>query len=308
MKTFAFLALGAALLIAQDLHFDVASVKPSGPPPADRNQAFMRLMGGPGSNDPEHLRYTRASMVQLLARSFLIQPDQIVGPDWVKTEDGPERFDITANLPANTTREQMGAMMLNLLKERFHFAWHGDKKDFDVYELVIAKEGSKMKAAEVPGTIPETPNGPLHINSGGDGFPILPPGSTMGEGAAANGNGSMFMSLQALTGFQIIVPGSGMPGMGFTRFTLRNITIKQLIGFAQRYVQSGHVVDHTGLTGTFDIKIAFGAGASRGDDANDPAPDIFNAFEKQLGLKIQKTKAPLDVIVVDRIDKIPTDN
>ncbi len=96
--------------------------------------------------------------------------------------------------------------------------------------------------------------------------------------------------------------------MGLTRFTLRNVTIGQLIAFAQRYMDSSHVVDHTGLTGAYDVKLAFGAGASRGDDANDPAPDIFNAFEKQLGLKFQKTKAPLDVIVVDRIDKTPTDN
>ncbi len=189
MKPLIILALAATLLIAQDLHFDVASVKPSGPASANQNQNFMRLIGGPGSNDPEHLRYSRASMLRLIANSFQIQPDQIVGPDWVKTEDGPERFDITANLPANATREQMAAMMINLLKERFHFAWHVDKKDFDVYELVVAKDGSKLKAAEVPGTIPEMKDGPMHIDKGSDGFPILPAGSTLAEGAAANGNG-----------------------------------------------------------------------------------------------------------------------
>src|SRR3569833_580742 len=129
----------STVLIAQDnsLHFEVASVKPSAPAPPSRNGNAMRLIGGPGSPDPEHLRYSRASMVRLLATAFQIQADQIEGPDWVKADDGPDRFDITANVPAGATREQMAAMMLNLLRERFHFAWHVDKKDFDVYELVV---------------------------------------------------------------------------------------------------------------------------------------------------------------------------
>jgi uncharacterized protein (TIGR03435 family) len=203
-------------------------------------------------------------------------------------------------------------MMLNLLKERFHLVWHVDKKDFDVYELVVAKNGPKVKAAEIPGTVPELPEGPLHINRGSDGFPILPAGSAMGEGATAAGNGSMYMSLQAFNGFQFVPPPSSrMPGMGLTRFTLRNVTIKPLIGFALRYMDSSHVMDRTGLTGTYDVKVAFGTGTRPGasaDDASEPAPDVFNAFEKQLGLKFQKAKAPLDVIVVDRVDKVPTDN
>lgn len=306
-------ALGSTVLIAQaSLHFEVASVKPSGPAPSTRNGNGMRLIGGPGSNDPEHLRYSRASMVRLLATSFLIQADQIAGPEWVKTDDGPDRFDIIANVPAAATREQMATMMLNLLRERFHFAWHVDKRDFDVYELVVARDGLKLKAAEIPGTTPEVPAGPLHIDRGSDGFPVLPAGSTMGEGVTADGNGSMYLSLQAFNGFQFVPPAaSRMPGMGFSRFTLRNVTIRQLIGFALRYMDSSHVVDRTGLTGAYDVKLAFGAGTrpgSNADEASEPAPDIFNAFEKQLGLKFQKAKAPLDVIVVDHIDKVPTDN
>ncbi len=316
LQTFATLifALGSTILIAQDssFNFEVASVKPSGPAPATRNGDAMRLIGGPGSPDPEHLRYSRASMLRLLATSFLIQADQIAGPDWVKTEDGPDRFDIAANVPAGATREQMAAMMLNLLKERFHLAWHVEKKDFDVFELVVARNGSKLKAAEIPGTLPELPEGPLNINRGSDGFPILPAGSTMGEGATADGHGSMYLGLQALNGFQFVPPlGSRMPGMGLTRFTLRNVTIKQLIGFALRYMDSSHVMDRTGLTGNYDVKVAFGTGTRPGastDDASEPSPDVLNAFEKQLGLKFQKARAPLDVIVVDRIDKVPTDN
>jgi uncharacterized protein (TIGR03435 family) len=68
-------------------------------------------------------------------------------------------------------------------------------------------------------------------------------------------------------------------------------------------------VDHSGLTGVYDAKLMFSGGSSASPgDASEPAPDIFSALEKQLGLKLQKTKAPLDVIVIDKIDRTPTEN
>ena len=75
-------------------------------------------------------------------------------------------------------------------------------------------------------------------------------------------------------------------------------------------------MDHAGLSGKYDVKVEFMAGSGSGfgpqgagsNEASDPAPDVFTAFEKQLGLKFQKTKAPLDVIVIDRLDKTASEN
>jgi uncharacterized protein (TIGR03435 family) len=299
--------------------FEVASVKVSPPqaPPPGASAPFPRMAGGPGTKDPEHLRYTNVSMFRLLGTLFQVQADQLAGPDWIKKEDGQPLFDITANVRTGATREQTNVMLQNLLKERFHFEFHREKRDFDVYELVMAKGGQKLKDAEIPAEIPTVPSGPLRVNRGDDGFPILPAGSTMGMGASEIG--SIFISVDALKGFVLAPPeSSARPGIGPTRFTLRMVNIQQLLNVVRPYLETNHIVDHTGLTGQYDIKVMFSTGSGRnaaalgpaveGNAATEPAPDVFSAFEKQLGLKFQKAKAPLDVIVVDHIDKTPVEN
>ena len=299
--------------------FEVASVKvsPPQPPPLGASAPFPRMTGGPGTRDPEHLRYSNVSMFRLLGTLFQVQADQLAGPDWIKKEDGQPLFDIMANVPAGATRDQTNLMMQNLLKERFHLEFHREERSFDVYALVVSKSGHKLKDAEIPAEIPMVVPGPLHVNRGDDGFPILPAGSTMGQGVS--NTGSIFISVDALKGFVLAPPQSSpRPGMGPTHFTLRMVTIPQLINVVRPYLETNHVVDHTALTGQYDIKLMFSTGAGRsgaaagidaqGNDATEPAPDVFAAFEKQLGLRFQKTKSPLDVIVVDHIDKTPVEN
>jgi hypothetical protein len=82
--------------------------------------------------------------------------------------------------------------------------------------------------------------------------------------------------------------------MGPTHFTLRMVTVPQLVNVVRPYLETNHVVDHTGLTGQYDIKVMFSTGTGpsgpaaaadpQRNDATEPAPDIFSAFEKQLGL------------------------
>lgn len=69
-----------------------------------------------------------------------------------------------------------------------------------------------------------------------------------------------------------------------------------------------HVFDKTGLSGEFEFTLEF-AGAVLPGGANDSlAPSLFVALEKQLGLKLETGKAALDVLVIDRVDRIPTAN
>lgn len=293
----------------EDLTFEVASVRVSAPeaPLLGATGLPMRLTGGPGTSDPERLRYAGVPMLRLLAQTFQMQADQFVGPEWARSEDAAERFDINANVRPGTTREQMNVMMKNLLKDRFRFQYHTDKRDFEVYELTVSKGGSKLKDAEVPFEAPALPKDALQITRGEDGFPVLPAGSTLGEGVSSKGR--IFISVDAIKGFMLASsPGARRPAMGPTKFTLRMVSIPQLIGVAQPYMDSTHVVDRTGLTGKYDIKVEFAAGIAPGNDASEPAPDVFAAFEKQLGLKFQKAKVPLDVIVIDHIEKQPTEN
>ena len=69
--------------------------------------------------------------------------DEITAPAWLNEV----RFDITAKIPAGTTREQFALMRQNLLDERFKLVFHREKKEVPGYELVVAKSGPKLKEA-----------------------------------------------------------------------------------------------------------------------------------------------------------------
>ena len=77
------------------------------------------------------------------------------------------------------------------------------------------------------------------------------------------------------------------------------------------------VVDKTGLGGTYDFTLDFALGPGRGVDAlvapgaGDnlaDAPNFFVAVQEQLGLKLEQKTGPLDVLVIDQAEKVPTEN
>ena len=111
---------------------------------------------------------------------------------------------------------------------------------------------------------------------------------------------------------QRCVPGQG--DVGVKHIQCRHMTTAMLAGVLQeqspREVESP-VVDQTGLTGAFDFKLDW-APAPRAPDAATadplPGPTIFEAVESQLGLKLESKKLPLPMIVIDRVDRVPTGN
>ena len=75
------------------------------------------------------------------------------------------------------------------------------------------------------------------------------------------------------------------------------------------------VADKTGLTGKYDFKMNLALTGGFRRPAGPPltlddvvGPDIFAALDKYLGLKLQKAQLPIDVLVIDHLDKVPTDN
>ncbi len=114
---------------------------------------------------------------------------------------------------------------------------------------------------------------------------------------------------------------NGLPGLGFRglgKLVVRNATIPDFAGLMQTVVLDRPVVDQTGLAGRFDFTLdwtpepsQFGGrgGQAPPPGADDPAalPDLFTAIVAQLGLKLESTKSPVDVIVIDRVEK-PSDN
>ena len=66
----------------------------------------------------------------------------------------------------------------------------------------------------------------------------------------------------------------------------------------------GPVADKTGLTGTYDAKLSF----AEANDPNSNLPSFFTALQEQLGLKLESDKVPVDTLVIDHVDKVPTEN
>jgi uncharacterized protein (TIGR03435 family) len=251
---------------------------------------------GPGTADPSRVNYQYASLKNLLMNAYGVKNFQVVGPDWLDTE----RFDVVATLAPGTTKEQVAIMLQNLLADRFKVTLHHETKELPVYDLVIGKNGSKLKpyvndpAAPQPG--PLTP-GPLQMDK--NGFPVIPPGALV-----------MMMSPKGRR-----VSASKQP--------MSNL-VNMLSGELGRTV-----IDKTGLTGEFDYTLEFlpesGAGllgglpppppAPPGGPAPGPgaidnaeAPSLFSAVQDQLGLKLEQKRGPVDLLVIDHAEKVPTAN
>lgn len=165
----------------------------SGPIEAGATET-MRISGGPGTDDPERITYSRVAMRYLIGEAYGIGLDQISGPEWVVTGRSPYgRYsdprgaappDISAKVPPGTTKEDVRKMLQNLLAERLQLAVHHVTKELSGYALVVSKGGSKLKESAGPLTGAEetkpSTSGVLSMELEKDGFPRLFPGRNMG--------------------------------------------------------------------------------------------------------------------------------
>jgi uncharacterized protein (TIGR03435 family) len=272
--------------------FEVASVRPSPTPAPGARVFYGPPRGGPGTSDPGLMTWRAASLLSILMAAYDVQAFQISGPDWAPTT----RYDIIAKVPAGMTRAQVGMMWQTLLRDRLGVAVHHASKEFQVYELTVARDGPKMKETDLPSTAE-----PFDFAAGAPKFG--------GNGALEiSGTGSVVTVMPAATGATARLAAKG--------FTMPDLAAR-LGGWT-----SHPVVDRTGLWGRFDFVVEFTPDVSRiqpppgvaappaagGDGATDPGSDAAYALEKQLGLKLTQSKSTLDVIVVDRAEKTPTEN
>jgi len=114
--------------------------------------------------------------------------------------------------------------------------------------------------------------------------------------------------------------GGNLPGFGLGRgnLNIRNSTITEFAGMMQAQILEQPVVDQTGLTDRFNFTVRFtpdpsmfggrgGGPPQPAADNGDAPPDLFAAFQQQLGLKLESTKAPVDVLVIDKVGR-PSEN
>ncbi len=280
--------------------FEVASVKPAAP--IDMNGRGGR--GGGGRGSPGQVMFTNSPMTQFLMYAYGVKRYQISGPSWLDTE----RYDIVAKLPEGATRADSPPMLQTLLAQRFKLAVHRETKELPIYALVVAKNGPKMMESEV---VPASKDGadtpppmssltPAQRKMGADGFPIVPTGGRGG-----------------ITQMQM------MPGR--MRMKVNMETMAQMADMLSN--QLGRpVLDQTGLTKNYQFILDFAPepGGSMGPMGMalpppppreggtvadvDAAPSIFTALQEQLGLKLEQKKGPVELLVIDRVEKTPTEN
>lgn len=294
--------LSAVAMLGQKPAFDAVSVKVV----KLASHPLFGNTGGPGTSDPGRVHLCCVGMFSLMMRAYDVELDQISGPSWIMDNMGPNLYQIDATMPANTTRAEFQVMMRNLLEERFHIEVHRERHNFPGYELVAADGGPKLKESNPDPNFAD-PDSSQMPKRNADGALALPPGPRM------------FTSLGR---GMVIVQSQEKPINDLVKILGR--LIAQSLGEDANDFASPkpRVVDKTGLTGNYDFTLRFSCescqfGAANGmfsgpptrTDAPDGVPNIFVALQKQLGLKLVKIKEiPLDIIVVDHVDKTPTAN
>jgi uncharacterized protein (TIGR03435 family) len=240
--------------------------------PAPPSIGLGGMSGGPGTSDPALFTCNNCILRSLVVWFFHLASYEFSPPDWMDAA----RFDVTAKVPPGTSKEDFQLMQQNFLIERFNLKFHREQKETQIYELVVAQNGPKFEEAK-----PRESRAPLDTSRpkpDADGFPILPPGTP-----------AVMRTLNWRT-------TGRFAGWTMERFVQRLST---------QFDPPVLVRDATGLTGNYDFTMRWVDERAPGEFGG---PNIFEALEKQLGLKLERRKGMINLFVIDHIEKTPTEN
>jgi bla regulator protein blaR1 len=260
--------------------FEVASIKPN-------NSGDWRKGMGPAPGG--RFTATNVTFRELVPFAYGLSQATaniriIGGPSWIDSD----RFDVDAKGEGMPTPQEMSAMLRTLLAERFKLAAHTDTRELPIYALVMAKGGGgfgpKLQRSNVSEAACAARRAAIRRN---EPVPPVLPGAVPVCGTGRSRPGSVMA-----VGY----------GLGWLTDTLGP--------FVGRVV-----LDRTGIAGLVDLNLEWTPDPipqAQPDDPNpvriDPnGPSIFSALQEQLGLKLESTKGPVDVLVVDHVEK-PTED
>ena len=255
------------------LYFEAASVKPSNT--SNPGAGIRRQPGG-------RFNTINTPVKMLILFAYQIQDHQLAGgPNWIAND----RFDIVAKMEGDppaivpgSGADHMMLAMRTLLADRFKLVVHRETRQLDIYAMTLARPGQPGAALKP---------------ASGDCSPAAFAARRGGPPPAAG-------APPAVCGMQ---QGPGRIRFGGFPLSLFANGISNRLGRA--------VVDRTGLTGNWDFELSFAAEVPPGSlppgappPPPDPdAPDLFTAVREQLGLKLESTKGPVDVLVVDSVQQ-----
>lgn len=294
--------------------FEVATIRPA--PPINPVQIAQGKLHIGMKVDAARVDIGFMSLAELIRTAYDVKAWQVSGPDWLNAE----RFDIMAKMPDGATKEQVPAMLKALLADRFKLTAHKENKEHAVYALIAGKNGPKLKDAP-----PDPETGPDGAPPGKGGLTVDTPGrGPVRINPDRDGKGAIVSS--ASGGTTKMSVGSD----GNMRMEMSKIAMPAFADMVTRFVDRP-VIDETGLKGNYQVTLelpmaalqrmaasagimapgmmpgpAAGAPAAAASDPGAGA-SIFEAVQ-QLGLKLDPRKEPIETIIVDHIEKTPTEN
>jgi uncharacterized protein (TIGR03435 family) len=211
-----------------------------------------------------------ASLRLLIQNAYNVESFEVSGgPDWMNTVG----FDIEAKAEGSPNRAQMRLMLRSLLEDRFKLTVHRQMKDLPIYALTAGKSGFKLPAPEEKEC-------------------------TDAKDQMAGPCGDVVLTFEASSG--LAVKG-------------RHVTMADLAKILST-ILGRRVIDRSEATEKFDVNLPFAYDDATTGIARPPlasslneAPSIFDSLQRQLGLRLQSTKGPVEVIVVDNAER-PSEN
>ena len=201
----------------------------------------------------------------LIALAYGVHSKQIAGePGWFATT----LYDIEGipDAEGRPNQQQKYAMIQKLLADRFHLVFHYEKRELSVYAITVAKDGPRLTPSAASANDPES-----------------------------------FRWHNRLGDLRI-----------------KNMTVAEFVVWFQKNVTDKPLIDRTGLTGRYDFALTWTPGESEfpqfrrtcgfnpsptADDNLKAPPNLYKAFQEQLGLKLQSIRAPVDIMVIDHAER-----
>jgi uncharacterized protein (TIGR03435 family) len=252
--------------------FEVASIKQAPTPPAN-----YHIRTEPGRVD-----IGSWSLRQLILRAYGLPGYRLSAPAWI----GDSRFDVVATYPKEATRDQLPEMLQWLLADRFGLAAHAETRELSSFALVVGKGGLKMKPAPPADAQPE-PASPNRLERAGQLMDRLASNDPKAFGVVS---------------IKVVAGGLHAEFKSLPMEALAQILADRL---------QAPVINMTHLEGEYQVTLELpppGSGiANITPESQAESVSPFSTVER-LGLKLQKQKTPISLLVVEHLDRVPTQN
>jgi uncharacterized protein (TIGR03435 family) len=285
---------------AQNVSFEVASIKPSNSAPSSPDDIKLGCHGtdshSPGITIPSNRCISRFEPLRLVvALAYDIPPSLlypydgkvVLGPDWINST----MYDIEAKADGPATMAELRQMLQSLLAERFQMKAHREKREMPVYALTRGKNPLKFVQApddrDCTGQVRRDHQFELGATSlGGQCHGFVP------ENGALSGRSvdmSDLSEMLAIWAGRVVIDKTGIQGLFDIK--MPRMSSANAVQVAERSIAVGR---DGGLPPSPQLPLG------------EPVPSVFAAVE-QMGLKLESTKGPVDVLVIDSIEK-PSEN